>query len=57
MRWELDKKRQIVDFYIEDEAGVEHHAAMSFSEFKDIVETILQKMRTITTDEIRKTSN
>jgi len=57
MRWELDKKRQIVDFYIEDETGIEHHVAMSFSEFKDIVETILQKMRTITTDEIRKTSN
>ena len=45
MRWELDKKRQIVDFYIEDEAGVEHHAAMSFSEFKEMISLIYYKMR------------
>ena len=45
MRWELDKKRQIVDFYIEDEAGVEHHAAMSFLEFKEMINLIYYKMR------------
>lgn len=37
MRYEIDKKNGIVDFYIEDDSGREHHAGLSFAEFRVMV--------------------
>jgi len=36
VRYEIDWKRRIVDFYIEDDSGKEHHAGLTFDEFKDL---------------------
>ena len=40
MRYEIDYKNHIVDFYIEDDSGKEVHEALSFEDFKELVETI-----------------
>ena len=44
MRFEVDDKHRIVDFYIEDEAGHEHHWGLTFKQTKEIVEDVVWRM-------------
>jgi len=44
MRYEIDRKYKIVDFYIEDESGREHHCGLSFKEAKEALKEILKRI-------------
>lgn len=41
MRYEIDRKHRIVDFFIEDNFGREHRCGMSFKEARDLLENVV----------------
>jgi len=41
MRYEVDDKNEIVDLYITDESGREHHDGLTFKEAEELFEEIL----------------
>ena len=47
MRYEIDRKHKIVDFYIEDESGREHHDGLSFDETEELFEEIIKRMEVV----------
>jgi len=44
MRYEIDKKHEIVDFYIADEHGREHHSGLHFDEAMRLCREIIRKI-------------
>lgn len=44
MRYEIDGKFKIVDFYIEDDSGREHHCGLGFWATKELLQEILKKI-------------
>lgn len=44
MRYEIDWKNKIVDFYIEDESGREHHSGIYFDEVKELCIELMEKL-------------
>ena len=36
MRYEIDWEHEIVDFYVEDDSGREHHSGLGFDEAKEM---------------------
>lgn len=44
MRYEIDRKYKIVDFYIEDESGREYHCGLSFKEAEEVLKEILKRI-------------
>ena len=44
LRYVIDWKNEIVDFYVEDDYGREHHCGLSFDEAKEMFREIMGKL-------------
>ena len=45
LRYEIDRKHKIVDFFIEDDYGVEHRCGLSFKAVEVLINRLLGELK------------